>query len=488
MALLFGGEKMKCVTNSEEKDEISKLVEGKKDLFIDVSDKIWEFAETRFQEYKSSELLCKVLTEEGFAVNKGIADMETAFMASYGSGKPVIGILAEFDALYNLSQNAGVTEKSPLIEGGNGHGCGHNALGSGSLAAAVALKDYIKKHNIQGTICYFGCPAEEGGSGKTYMARAGAFDKLDAAITWHPGNENMVSSDRTLANIQSYFKFKGISSHAAITPYLGRSALDAVELMDVGVNYLREHIIPEARVHYAITETGGCSPNVVQDKAEVLYLIRAPKITQAKDIYERIVNIAKGAALMTGTTCEVVFDKAVSNIVLNETLSKVLYNKMVELGPVEITAEDQKFAEDIWNSLQKDEQDAAFMEMNKNVAKKLAGKRISNIIDPYEFSETLYPNSSDVGDVSWVTPTVQFSTACYALGTVMHSWQQVAQGKTNLIHKSLLLAGKVIALTALQLIENPAIIKKATDEFNERLEDKKYICPIPPEVKPAVSR
>src|SRR5699024_4100684 len=251
-----------------------------------------------------------LLKAEGFQVERDVGGIETAFIATYGDGSPVIGILGEYDALSGMSQQAGVPTKTPIKEGDNGHGCGHNLLGVGSLGAVLAVKQMIDERQLSGTIRYYGCPAEEGGSGKTYMVRAGLFDDVDIALTWHPGTSNSIMCGQSLANYQVYYKFKGKSSHATISPHLRRSALDAVELMNVGVNYLREHIIPEARVHYAVTHTGGHSPNVVQAEAEVLYLMRAPQVDDVEHIYKRINDIAKGAALMTGTEVDIVFDKA----------------------------------------------------------------------------------------------------------------------------------------------------------------------------------
>ena len=253
------------------KDEIKNLIESKKFIFTNVSDEIWGFAETRFEEFQSAALLERVLEQEGFSVKKNLAEMETAFIGEYGSGKPVIGILGEYDALYGLSQEAGIAEKKPVVEGGKGHGCGHNVLGSSALAAAVAVKDYMKEHNLLGTVRYYGCPGEESGSGKAYMARAGLFSDVDVALTCHPSFENSITGYNFLATLQVCFKFHGKSAHAGACPHLGRSALDAVELMNVGANFLREHVIQEARIHYAITDSGGLSPNVVQPEAAVLY-------------------------------------------------------------------------------------------------------------------------------------------------------------------------------------------------------------------------
>lgn len=482
-------------THMKVNEKILSTVESKKDIFIEVSDKIWDYAEMRFEEYKSSELLCSVLEEEGFKVKKGIAGMDTAFIASFGEGSPVIGILGEYDALSSLSQKPNTAVKEALDEGGNGHGCGHHALGAGSLAAVVAVKEYLKENNLKGTIRYYGCPAEEGGSGKVYMVREKAFEDVDIALTWHPSVINAVNNFTTLANMQAYFKFHGVSSHAAISPHLGRSALDAVELMNVGVNYLREHIIPEARVHYAITNSGGISPNVVQSSADVVYLVRAPKLNQVREIYNRVLNIAKGAALMTETTLEVVFDKACSNIITNSTLEKLMHDKFMELEPVKITEEDVKFAKEIRNTLNDNDKKAhfkliagAYGEKGRSVVADLSNSDIADVILPYVKSSLSTIGSTDVGDISWIVPTAQIVTACYALGTPEHSWQKVSQGKSNLCHNGMLQAGKVLALTAVELYNNPELIEKAKLELKEKLAGEKYVCPIPPEVKPSSIR
>ena len=285
-------------------------IDKKSSEIFTASDEIWGCAETAFTEEKSMKILCDVLKAEGFTVETGLADVKTAFKGTFGSGKPVIGILGEFDALSGLDQEAGATEKIVVHDGASGHGCGHNMLGTASLSAASGIKKYLEESGKPGTVIYFGCPGEEGGSGKSFMARDGVFDNLDFAVTWHPGDKNVVSVGSSLANYQIIYRFYGQASHAAACPELGRSALDAVELMNTGVQYLREHIIQEARIHYAITNTGGYSPNVVQPYSEVLYLIRAPKNSQVKEIYERVNDIARGAALMTGTKMELQFVKA----------------------------------------------------------------------------------------------------------------------------------------------------------------------------------
>ena len=287
--------------------QIRELVEAKREKFARVSDEVWAVPELYFHETKSAAILIKALKEEGFEVQEGVDGIPTAFIGTWGSGKPVIGILGEFDALPSLSQEAGCWEHKEIVKGGPGHGCGHNALGAGAMAAAVAAKDYMEKNGLSGTIRYYGCPAEEAGWGKMFLARDGYFDDLDACYTWHPGVGNMVQGTSSLANMCAFFTFKGRTSHAAASPHLGRSALDACELMNVGVNYLREHVIPEARIHYAYQDVGGAAPNVVQDHAQLKYFIRAPKITQVKEIGERVKDIARGAALMTGTEVDIYF-------------------------------------------------------------------------------------------------------------------------------------------------------------------------------------
>ncbi|MEL1136104.1 amidohydrolase [Desulfitobacterium sp. THU1] len=477
------------------KEKVLPYIEARQEMLIKVSDSIWEYAETRYEEYKSSELLCKVLAEEGFAVTKGIADMDTAFVASYGNGKPVIGFLGEFDALYGLSQEAGIAEKKPLIEGGKGHGCGHHALGVGSLAGVLALKEYMKENNVKGTVKYFGCPAEEGGCGKVYLARAGYFNDIDAVLTWHPFTSSNIMTFNILATCSAYFKFHGISSHAAGSPHLGRSALDAVELMNIGVNFLREHVEQDTRLHYAITNAGGSSPNVVQAEAAVLHQIRAPRISQVRDIYERIINIAKGAALMTDTKLEVVFDKASSNILFNNVLGALVHEKFTEIGPVPISDQDIEYAREIRATLNEKERHldesltvAMFGEGGREIVRQFSDKDIIDFLYPYEPNEIVAMGSSDLADVSWNVPTVSFQAVTYAKDTSPHSWQQVAQGKANLCHKGLLHAGKVMALAGAELLENPELLTKMKEEFDRRRDGEVYVCPIPPDVKPSPLR
>lgn len=475
-------------------DKIIQAIEGKKDLFINLSDSIWDIAETKFEEYQSAELYCGLLEEQGFQVEKGIGGLPTAFKGTFGKEGPTIGYLGEFDALPNLDQKADCIEKqSSESSNTNGHGCGHQLLGAGAFAAAVALKEYIKQGQVKGRVIFYGCPAEEGGSGKAWMVRENCFDESDVILTWHPGNTNTVLPCMALASIQAVFTFHGISAHAASCPHLGRSALDAVELMNVGVNFLREHVIQEARMHYAITDTGGNFANVVQSEASVLYQLRAPKMSQANDIYERVKCIAQGAALMTGTTVEVKFDRSCSDIRLNETLNSALYHNFTIAGPTPVEKEDIKFAKEIRKTLSPEMFDSdedycikCFGEAGLETAKTFADKEIIDCIYPEKivFHGTTY--STDVGDVSQVIPTAEIQTTCFAKDTPGHSWQMVAQGKNNLAHKGMLQAGKVLGLTGAYLLGNPSIIKEAKIEFDKRYEKEPYISPIPKDAKPPI--
>ncbi len=461
-------------------ETIRASIASRRERLIAISDQIWEYAETRFQEQRSAELLCLALEEAGFHIERGAGGIDTAFIGSYGSGHPVIAVLGEYDALSGLSQMAGQATYAPLVEGGNGHGCGHNLLGTASLGAVLTLKEQMEQHGLPGTIRYYGCPAEEGGSGKTFMVRAGLFDDVDGAVTWHPFDYHSVMSVYTLANYQYYYRFKGRSAHAAAAPHLGRSALDAVELMNVGVNYLREHIVQEARIHYALTDSGGRSPNVVQSQAEVLYLIRAPHIRQAADIAERVHNVARGAALMTGTEVEIVFDKACSEIVPNRTLEQVVDEQFRRFSLPKHTADELALANTIRESLTDEEKQASWQLPPSQRELALASE-----ILPYEHGKWL-SGSTDVADVSWVTPTVQCTTACFVNSTAAHSWQWVAVGKTSIAHKGMLYAAEIMAAAALEMLTRPELLTEARQELEERLYGQEYVCPIPAEVQPNI--
>ena len=474
------------------KDAISALVEAKRDLFIDISDKVWDCAEIRFAVAHSADAICGALAEEGFQVERGVADMPHAFIATFSNGKgPAIGFLSEYDALAGLSQVANSTQRKAITEGAHGHGCGHQALGAGALAAAVALKDYMKENDLGGTVRYYGCPGEESGSGKAYMARAGVFNGLDAALTWHPFATNRSMSMSSLANYQIYFHFKGLAAHAAAAPHLGRSALDAVELMNVGVNYLREHVIQEARIHYALIDGGGHAPNVVQPQATSLYFIRAPKTSQVAEIYERVADIAKGAALMTGTELTIEWDSACAEVIPNEVLARLLHEKMTEIGPFEVTAEDEAYAKRFTDTLSERDKARAYSGLIDmygpsftEEAKRIAAKPVANDILPFYSTEAAMPGSTDVGDVSFNVPTGQMGVACFPFGTVEHSWQWVAAGRSEICHKGMLMAGKALTMAAVDLLTKPDLLEKAAAEFRARTAGSKYRCAIPPEVKP----
>ena len=437
-------------------------MEKYKEILEELNSCIWDYSELKFEEFKSSEKIKEILKKYDFKVESNLAEMETAFTATYGSGKPIIGILAEYDALSGLSQEANALTPIPRKNISTRHGCGHNLLGTATVGACLKIKDYLVNSKKSGTIVLIGCPAEEGGSGKAYLAREGVFDNLDIALTWH----------------------------AAGAPHLGRSALDAVELMNVGVNYMREHIEPTDRIHYAVTDTGGISPNVVQNHAEVLYLIRSTTTEKVNKLYERVCKVAKGASLMTETEVEIIFDKACSNIISNNILEEILYESMLETPLPNYTDEELKFASNMKNTiLDTDiESDLSLMLVSGNTKKDLVKKYkeclMSNIILEHKHLEINLPGSSDVGDCSHVVPTAQFVAACFVPGTPAHSWQMVSQGKSGIAVKGMIYASKVLTKTALKIINNPEIVKKAKDEFLAITGGIKYQCPIPKEIKP----
>ena len=448
-----------------------------------LADQIWSLAELRYAETASARLHMDALAASGFRVTPDVAGIPTAFMAEWGDSGPVIAFLGEYDALSGLNQQSGALVCTPSVDspGLAGHGCGHHLLGTSAHFAAVALQAHLLASGQKARVRYYGCPAEEGGSGKTFMARAGVFDDVDVALTWHPGSFTSVFSQTTLANIQAKFIFHGKASHAAHSPHLGRSALDAVELMNVGVNYLREHMPSDARVHYAVTDSGGLSPNVVQARAEVLYLIRAAQNHEAAELYERVQNVARGAALMTDCKVDIVFDKACSNLLQNRTLNQVLYAKLLAEGALTVDAGEQGKAGHFQATLSKNDLDA----VSRPLASVLRGQvpAVFEGVAPYDpaVNEILF-GSTDVADVSWITPTVQAWVACYAFGTPMHSWQMVSQGQSALAHAGMVRAARVLTATAIELVNRPELIAQAQAELLERRQGKPYECPIPADV------
>ncbi|MDD5902853.1 MAG: M20 family metallopeptidase [Oscillospiraceae bacterium] len=465
-------------------------VDSMAELYKDIANEIWDNPELSLKEYKAAELYCKVLKDHGFAVTEKLCGIDTAFCGSFGSGKPVIGILGEYDALSGLSQKSGLTHREALVPGGSGHGCGHNLLGVGSLAAAFAVKDYLQKSGHEGTVIFFGCPGEEGGSGKAFMAREKLWTKLDAALSWHPDSVNEVRTGTNNSSIQVLYKFKGVPAHAAGCPELGRSALDAVELMNIGVQFLREHMTDDCRIHYAITNTGGVSPNVVQPEAEVLYMVRANKVRQSVELQKRVDKIAEGAALMTETSYERVFIDGTAELLPNYTIEKLLYSNFEEIGVPQYSAEELEFAAKLKSTYPAESAAPGIgASFDADIAEKVLEKT-ENMTKPlYDFLMPQYSGigfvagSTDVGDVSWQTPTAQISVATWPSGMPGHTWQTVTCGKTSIAYKGMLCAGKVLAATAIDLMENDELLQEAKAEFEKRSAGG-YVCPIEAGAKP----
>ncbi len=473
-----------------EKQAMAGFLDGHASYFEQIADQVWEYAELSLKEHQSAALYCNKLRELGFTVTEKLCGIETAFCGSYGSGHPIIGILGEFDALSGLSQKAEQSSHDPIVPGGSGHGCGHNLLGAGSLAAAAAVKTWLQASGRPGTLIFYGCPGEEGGAGKAYMAREGLWKQLDAALSWHPGDANQTQTGTNNSCIQVLYKFSGIPAHAAGDPFNGRSALDAVELMNVGVQFLREHMTPDCRIHYAITDAGGVSPNVVQSRAAVLYMVRANKVADSVKLQARVDDIARGAALMTGTSFERTFIDGTAELVPNFTIEKALYDNLCAIGLPEYDAEDLALAESLrasypargFEGVNGARHDPAIAKQVRELS--LNGtKPVNDFIPPLYSSTVFSPGSTDVGDVSWLTPTSQIETVCWPAGVPGHSWQIVACGKSALAHKGMLLAAKVLAATALDLLTDGELLQKAKEEFAERAESG-YVCPIEPDAVP----
>ena len=475
---------------SEEKQGLVSFLDGHAAYFEAIADEIWGYAELSLKEHASAALYIDKLRELGFTVTEKLCGIDTAFCGSYGSGRPVIGILGEYDALSGLSQKAGAAAHEPLTPGGSGHGCGHNLLGAGSLAAAAAVKTWLEKSGKPGTVIFYGCPGEEGGAGKAFMAREGLWKELDAALCWHPSDANQTMTGSNNSSIQVLYKFSGIPAHAAGDPFNGRSALDAVELMNVGAQFLREHMTPDCRVHYSIIDAGGVSPNVVQAKASVLYMVRANKVADSVKLLARVDDIAKGAALMTGTTFERVFIDGTAELVPNFAIEKALYANLEALGLPDYDETDRALAKALKATYAGSGVDgikgAREDEAIKKQALALSGngtKPINDFLLPLYSATTFSPGSTDVGDVSWLTPTSQIETVCWPAGVPGHSWQIVACGKSGLAKKGMLLAAKVLAATAVDLMTDEKLLSDAKAEFAERTASG-YVCPIEPDAVP----
>ncbi|MFW6075281.1 MAG: amidohydrolase [Chloroflexota bacterium] len=457
------------------------------DTFTKQAKDIWDHPQVGLEETYAAKLLSDYLEEQGFEVERGVGQMPTAFVASWGEGKPVIGVLGEYDALPGLSQTVSPT-RDPIEEGGPGHGCGHNLYGVGAMAATLAVREAMKEAGISGTVRFYGCPAEETLVGKTFMARAGVFDDLDAAVTWHPGYANTVWSNGSSLAMNSFkVHFHGVAAHGAAVPHLGRSALDGALLMDVGVNYMREHVEQDVRVHSVITD-GGQAPNVVPPEATIWYYVRAPKRDQVDEIYNWMLDIAKGAALMSGTTYDVEFLTGCYEIMPNETINDVALAKMEELGGIEFDHGDMAFARDLQESIPKN-----LIEMDvEKILKRAAPGTTRDDIGEVLCEKVIRPSdefmimhgSSEVGDVSQITPTVNLLTCCHPLGTPGHSWQTVAASGSSVGFKGMDFAAKAMALTVYELMTNEELLNEAKEEFERETGGRKYVTPLPEDAVP----
>lgn len=436
-------------------EKLYQLIKEEESTLIKASDAIWEYAEVGFDTPKSSAHLAGVLASYGFEVEVGVGNVVHAILGKYENGGVKIGFLGEFDALFGMSQKADALIKEPIVKGESGHGCGHNLLGVGSLAGAIGLMRYLKENNLAGSVYYYGCPAEESGSGKAHMAKAGVFDGMDVCLSWHPHYVNQTWSDRTLAVMEVDFEFEGLTSHAAAMPEMGRSALDGAEMMNIGVNFLREHMSSDARIHYAFLNAGGEAANVVQDFAKLHYVIRESNAEKVKALYERVVSISKGAALMSETTVRHEIVAACKDVAPNYALSKALYDNMVAFD-FNYSKEALEFAQ-------------ALSPQNKQVSLEVL---------PFTFNELTYA-STDVGDVSWQVPVAQAFVACEPHGTPMHSWQWVSNGKSKMAHASLSYVGALLAKTGLDVILDGALLKTIKDEFETQVVPKRQPSLLP---------
>ncbi|EIC85659.1 M20 family metallopeptidase [Serratia sp. M24T3] len=468
--------------STQQKELVWSLVDAKKALFTALSDRVWGMPEICYTEYRSVAEHTAMLKEQGFIVTENVAGIPTAVMGEAGKGGPIIAILGEYDALPGLSQVAGVAHQEPLPGNGHGHGCGHNLLGSAAMLAATALKDWLAETGTPGRVRYYGCPAEEGGAAKSFMARAGAFDDVDIAITWHPAAFTEVARAESLANTRMDFVFHGRASHAAAAPHLGRSALDAVELMNVGVNYLREHVPSDSRIHYAMLDSGGIAPNVVQARAAVRYAIRSRDVHAMFDLNERVKKVANGAAMMTETKVDISIMSAVANLLGNEPLEQAMQRNFELLGPLEFDEADKAFAAEIQATLSPEDLSSAYRRIG--IKKPQQTSPLCEFIVPLEAAGELMLGSTDVGDISWKIPTVQAHVPTYAIGTPGHSWQLTAQGKMPAAHKGLAYVAKIMAATAIDTLTDKVLLAQAKTAHFELTAETPYVCPIPLEVNP----
>ena len=464
----------------DNRSEIWRGVDTIKPRFVALADRVWAMPEVCYTEARSSAEHLAELRHQGFRITEKVAGIPTALMGEAGEGGPVIAFLGEYDALPGLSQEAGVAEHRPIEAGGHGHGCGHNLLGSAALLAATAVKDWLAANKMPGRVRYYGCPAEEGGAAKAFMVRSGAFADADIAITWHPSSFWEVVVTPSLANTRADFIFTGRASHAAASPHLGRSALDAVELMNVGVNYMREHMPSDARIHYAVLDTGGIAPNVVQAHARVRYSIRARDLPGMNELVARVHKVAQGAALMTETKVEMRIISAVSNILFNTPLEEALNAIMQELGPPHFDDTDRDFAAKIQSTLS----DKDIASVYHSIGMEPADRPLADFLVPLDAKRNPQIGSTDVGDVSWVVPTVQVHAPTIAIGTPLHTWQVVAQGKSPAAHKAMVQAAKAMAGLGIKALIEPELISAAKADLRKRTARTPYVCPMPDGVGP----
>ena len=473
-------------------EEVMNLVEATEETTVQLATDIWNYAEIGFEEKQSVAAFRKALEAEGFVFETGIAGIPTAFTATYQSGKGGVkfGLLAEYDALESLSQTAALPEKKPVVEGGTGHGCGHNLLGAGCFSAAVAVKNYLVNHKKDATVVLFGCPAEETAGSKQFIARAGYFNDLDFAYTWHPDSRNEIGPRGYIAILGANFTFDGVSAHAGGAPHLGRSALDAAELMNVGCNYLREHMIDQARIHYAYADVGGSAPNVVQSHSVVKYEVRAPHVSEMKDLFERVINVAKGAALMTETKMSYEITYAFSDYMPNTVLAAEMDQCLKEVGAPRWTDEDYALAAQFLHSYPEDtvkaiRENLQLTRVGEDIDA-LMSKPLDSVVHPYDVRDSGYDSlSTDVGDVSYATPTVMMRMATACLGNVPHTWQNTAVSCSKVGMKGMMSAAKVMALACIRTMEKPEVMEAAKQELLKK-NGGKYTSPLPDSCVPPV--
>ncbi|MCA9995201.1 MAG: amidohydrolase [Anaerolineales bacterium] len=462
------------------KTEIVNWLNRNQSNFTAMADEIWANPEIRFEEFKASKLQADFLEEVGFAITWDVGGISTAFMAEWGSGGPIIGFAGEYDALPGLSQKL-QSDPDPVEAGGHGHGCGHNLLGTGCLAATVAVKQWLQETGTPGTVRYYGCPAEEGGGGKIYMGRDGAFDDLDAAFNFHPGYTNYASKGSMLGVQSMRFRFHGRTAHAAAMPEMGRSALDAVELMNVGVNYMREHVADNVRIHYIITD-GGLAANIVPDRAEVHYVMRAHLPHQVQAVVDRVRKVAQGAALMTETEVEEIFVSGTTCVLNNHALADLQYEVMQSLGPIQFTAEEMAYAAEI--NANNPPGNSQMIAQYMGLSPAQANQPLVGDVFPSVDIGRIFPASSDVGDMSWRVPLSMLNTTCWPTNVPAHSWGIVASGGMSIGHKGMMYAAQVMSQAAIALFVDPARLAAVRAEFEASLAATPYFSPVPADVQP----